>query len=269
MAWAIRNSSKRSRLPINKMPIAQHYGWRYYTVDASAVRNVAQPDEEFANFATCEEFANLIPEHEIWFNESTFDREGVFFLANAHLRLKEKKDGASYEDAYSAGLEMERPLRQKITGLKFRNGKPHRQVPDNVYVEPYFTLDDAEFPIQVWLVDGCAVRSLYKTDYVEGGHGFVYPWVPKQQIWIEKDLDHWELPFITCHEYLELRLMRDHGMEYDPAHEVCSHMEFDLRKVRGAISLLTAGRRHLTKDGLHNLTGDEVFRYVADHYVKQ
>src|SRR5438067_959895 len=85
------------------------------------------------------------------------------------------------------------------------------------------------YSIDDWLVDGNMVRSLYKTDYTEGGHGYVYRWVPKQEIWVEKDLDRWELPFIVSHEYLELRLMRDLGIEYDKAHEICSKVEFDLR----------------------------------------
>src|SRR6202011_3256568 len=130
------------------------------------------------------------------------------------------------------GLGVERALREKLTGLKFRAGKPHKRVPRKLYVEGYITLADLKFPIQVWLVDGNMVRSLYKTDYTEGGHGYVYRWVPKREIWVEKDLDRWELPFILCHEYLELRLMRDKGLAYDKAHEICSKVEFNLRKGR-------------------------------------
>jgi hypothetical protein len=51
-------------------------------------------------------------------------------------------------------------------------------------------------------------------------------------------VDHREIPYITAHEYLERRLMRDAGLEYDPAHEVCSAVEFDLRK-NGRVKLLT------------------------------
>ena len=42
------------------------------------------------------------------------------------------------------------------------------------------------------LVDGNVVRCTYKTDYTEGGHGQVYPWVPKREIWVEKALDRTE-----------------------------------------------------------------------------
>src|SRR5207249_5041677 len=131
---------------------------------------------------------------------------------------------------YRAGLNIERSLREKLTGWKFRAGRPHKRVPPQLYIEHYLTLSDQRFPIEAWLVDGNMVRSWYKTDYTEGGHGYVYRWVPKQEIWVEWAVDRRELPFIVAHEYLELRLMRDAGVEYDPAHEICSTVEFELRK---------------------------------------
>ena len=87
-------------------------------------------------------------------------------------------------------------------------------MPPRIYVEQYITLPDPDGPggeVTVWLVDGAVVRDLYKTDYTEGGHGYVYPWVPKPEIWVEATLERAELPFIVAHEYLERLLMRDAG----------------------------------------------------------
>jgi hypothetical protein len=254
---------------LDKKFVATHDGYSVYSIDASAVRNVAQPDEEFGNFATEKEFPDLIPEGEIWIGQKTLETEGVFFIADALARLREEERGRSEDAAYTAGIEAERVLRGKLTGLKFRDGKPHKRVPDEVYAEHYVTLPDPEFPIDVWLIDGNVVRSLYKTDYTEGGHGYVYRWVPKRQIWIEKDLDRWELPFIISHEYLELRMMRDEGIDYDQAHEFAAKIEFDLRKRKGAHPLLVSGRRKLSKRDLPKLTRDEVFEYVRKTYLKK
>src|SRR4029079_15752925 len=124
----------------------------------------------------------------------------------------------------------ERDLREKINRVKFRDGKPHPRVPKEIYVAPHITWDAPKCPVNVWLIDGNLARSWYKTDYTEGGHGQVYPWVPKQEIWVEKDLHPAEIPFILTHEYIEMRLMRDRGLDYDPAHEICVKVEFDLRK---------------------------------------
>src|SRR5438477_12528769 len=138
-------------------------------------------------------------------------------------------------------------MREKLNGAKFRDGKPHKQVPDALYLERYIILPDPRGPVQVWLVDGNLARSYYKTDYTEGGHGYVYRWVPKPEIWVEWAVDRRELPFIVAHEYLELRLMRDAGVEYDPAHEICSTVEFELRKNDRVKMFLAPGRRKLHK----------------------
>lgn len=269
MAVAAHKTERRSRHRLNKKFVVTHEGWRFYSVDASAVRNVAKPDEEFGNFASQDQFPDLIPPGEIWIGEKNLEKEGTFFIANALTRFKEKENGSEDDRAYTAGLNTERFLRERLTGLKFRAGKPHKRVPPVLYIEQYITLPDERFPITAWLVDGNRVRSLYKTDYTEGGHGYVYRWVPKNQIWLEKDLDRWELPFILSHEYLELRLMRDEGIEYDKAHEICAKVEFDLRKGRGGKPILAPGRRRLMKRDLARLTGEEIFRYVVKNHLKK
>ena len=130
---------------------------------------------------------------------------------------------------------------------------------------------DPEGPVEVWLVDGNLVRSYYKIDYTEGGHGYVYPWVPRSEIWIEDGVDRREVPFIVSHEYIERRLMRDQGIDYNTAHAICSRLEFDLRKGKGLLKTpyLGSEQRKLMKKDLVRLTSDEVFRFVLRHYVKK
>jgi len=259
----------RSRTKLNKRFVATHEGFDVYTVDASALRTLARADEEFGNFATQDEFPDLIPKGEIWLAEKNFDQEGLFFVADAVTRMKAKKAGVAEDTAYTAGLNVQRILRKKHLGVEYRGGQPHKRVPPDIYVEHYITLPDATFPVEVWLVCGHLVRSYYKTDYTEGGHGYVYPWVPKGQIWVEKDLDRWELPYIVSHEYLELRLMRDAKMEYDAAHEICSKVEFNLRKCKGAHQLLVRGHCRFTKKYVPRLTREEVFDYVRKTYLRK
>ena len=224
---------------LNKTRVLAHADCTIYSVNGFAVRNVAQPDEEFGNFATQDEFPNLIPKGEVWISEKLAPKEGVFFIANALTQLRRQADGAT-DRAYDEGLEVERLLRQKLNGAEFRDGKPHKRVPDAIYLQRYLSLPDPRGTVVVWLVDGNLVRSYYKTDYTEGGHGFVYPWVPEREIWVEDGVDHRELPFIGCHEYLERRLMRDEGLDYDTAHEICSKVEFNLRKSKEPTSSTTS-----------------------------
>ncbi len=196
---------------------SREQGWRVYAVDAFAIRSVALPDEEFTNFATQNDFPDLIPPGEIWIARQNLEVEGIFFIANALAQLKQKEKGVPDKKAYENAVQIERDLRRHVNGVEFRGGKPHKTTPPELYVDQYLTLEDEKHPIEVWRVDGNLVRSLYKSDYTEGGHGQVYPWCPNQEIWIERDLDASELPFIVCHEYLELRLMRNRGLKYDRA----------------------------------------------------
>lgn len=54
---------------LNKKRVLTHADYTVYSVNGLAVRNIAQPDEEFGNFATREEFPDLIPKGEIWISE--------------------------------------------------------------------------------------------------------------------------------------------------------------------------------------------------------
>ena len=172
------------------------------------------------------------------------------------------------DKAYTEGINVERLLRERLNHLKFRGGGPQKRVPKEVYVCPYVTLPDKDSTVAVYVVDGNVVRSLYKTDYTEGGHGYVYPWVPRGEIWIEESLDRRELPYIVAHEYLERRLMGDTHLDYDTAHEICSCVEFQLRKNQRIKLFLAPGRRKIHKRDLPKLASEELFHYVANHYAK-
>lgn len=271
MTTLLRGKPQRRFAPrLDKRLIACQEGHNVYAVNAFAVRNTTQPDEEFGNFATSDQFPDVIEKTDIWISDRVVETEATFFIANALAQLAARERGLSNENAYEAGQEAEQDLRERIVGVKYRDGKPHRHVPEAIYAEPYLTLDDPEFPVKVWRIDGNLVRSYYKTDYTEGGHGQVYPWVPKREIWVEKDLDRREVPFILSHEYLEMRLMRDEGIDYDTAHETAARMEFDLRKGKGIARLLVPGRRRrLTKKDLPRLVGAEVFAFFKEAYLQE
>jgi hypothetical protein len=263
--------SRRSprRVKLNKRFIGTHDGHDFYAVNGYAVRETAQPDEEFGCFATSDDFPSLIPKGEVWLAEQTVQREGLFFIANALTQLKEQERGTPDDKAYTKGINTERLLRERINHLRFRGAGPQKRVPKEVYVRLYTTLPDkGQDTVKVWIVDANVVRTLYKTDYVEGGHGFVYPWVPNDEIWIEDTLDQRELPFIVAHEYLERRLMRDEKLDYDTAHDICSRLEFHLRKNQRVKLFLAPARRKLHKKDLPKLVSDDFFRYVVQHHVR-
>ncbi len=270
---SLRRTQETKHMPVrkfdpklNKKRLFVHADYTAFTVNGFAVRNASQPDEEFGSFATHDEFSDVIEKHAVWISEKLAPKEGLFFLANALTYLARQAAGAT-DKAYDDAIAVERTLRERINGIEYRNGQPHKQIPDSIYLDEYLTLPDPKGPVTVRLVDGNLVRSYYKTDYTQGGHNFVYPWVPKSQIWVEDGVDHREIHFIVCHEYLERRLMRDKDLGYDYAHDIASQLEFDLRKGQGLTPLMTSGQRKINKGDLPKLTTDEVFAFVLKTYL--
>jgi hypothetical protein len=72
---------------LNKKRVLTHEDYTVYSVNGLAVRDAAEADEEFGNFATRDEFPDLIPKGEIWISEKLAPREGVFFIADALTQL--------------------------------------------------------------------------------------------------------------------------------------------------------------------------------------
>lgn len=261
---------KKRRAPTNldKTRITRLGGYVIHTVNAFGVRDLTEHDEEFTNFAIHDDFPRLIPRGEIWIDARLFEREGLFYLANTLTHLREKEKGTTEDRAYAAALKVERLLREQLVGVKFRAGRPHKRVPRQVYDQPYVTLPDPSGPIEVWQVHGNLIRSYYRTDYTEGGHGYVYAWVPKTEIWIEHDLDPAEIPFVVAHEYVELRLMRDLAIPYARAHPISSKVEYALREGGGKTSLLLPADRALGRRDLSALAAPGFFESVVKHHVR-
>jgi hypothetical protein len=84
---------------LHKRWVLTHTDYTVYSVNGYTVRNVARPDEEFGNFATRDEFPDLIPEGEVWISQKLAQKEGVFFIANALTRLERQASGASPDRA--------------------------------------------------------------------------------------------------------------------------------------------------------------------------
>lgn len=103
---------------------------------------------------------------------------------------------------------------------------------------------DKETGLNVWLVDGKAVREQFNEDFIGGGHHYVYDFVPENDIWLENTLVKDEIPFFLLHEMHEENKMRS-GAEYQKAHNDASAVELEARKLPQNVKQMI--REELTK----------------------
>jgi hypothetical protein len=77
-------------------------------------------------------------------------------------------------------------------------------------------------------VNGRLVRSVFDIDYTEGGHDYVYEFVPANEVWIDDAVEEPERPFVLLHELHERNLMAK-GWPYSKAHADSSRIEYRCR----------------------------------------
>lgn len=80
--------------------------------------------------------------------------------------------------------------------------------------------------LHVFKVDGSHVRNTpgMDSDFDQGGNGFRYHFIPKDEIWVDAHEPEGEVPFIIQHECGEVERMRA-GMSYDKAHDAAKKIE--------------------------------------------
>ena len=96
--------------------------------------------------------------------------------------------------------------------------------------------------LEICLVDGTHVRNEHDSDFTQGGNGFRYRFVPRSEIWIDRQMNPEEWPFIAFHECDEIERMRS-GQDYDRAHDAAKRMEGRFRGAAKRGQLLCSLRR--------------------------
>ena len=140
---------------------------------------------------------------------------------------------------YEAGIRYEKHLREKaaLAGTEWAG----EYLSSGCYVRDLGILPNG---VKVSLVNGEMVRDETKTDFIEGGHDLVYPWLPPKNIILETNLHPDEQPIILDHEGTERRKMAN-GMKYRKAHLYADKEEWTARQHGApdwAVQLVTLGR---------------------------
>jgi len=189
-------------------------------VDGKYIRSFI--DEEFTNYGQHYRF-DFIPKNEFWIDRKAILGEEKYYIDGMLAMNRFLSQGLSHDEAVRRADRIER--RERAKGLLLNGGmlKTSREellkkVKKNI-IKKY-----SAGKLTVWIVKGELVRSLFFLDFTEGGHDKVYPFIPKNEIWLDDDVSPTERKLILLHEVHERNLMMK-GMEYDPAHRDSSRIE--------------------------------------------
>ena len=83
--------------------------------------------------------------------------------------------------------------------------------------------------VEIWLVDGAAVRRELFVDFVMGGHDGRYKFIPAGEIWIDNSLSLEDLEYTIAHEIHERERMVNAGLDYSTAHDEAVDIEHKMR----------------------------------------
>ncbi|MBL7059359.1 hypothetical protein ISS08_02820 [Candidatus Pacearchaeota archaeon] len=193
-----------------------------WSVDGEKIRS--DIDKEFTNFGQHFCFP-YIPEDEFWLDNEASPNEQDFFIDHLLVEKRLMQAGIPRLEALDKANKKENLERIKAGDLKTVKksdgnidiNKIHKQL-----------LGETNEKIFVWLVDGRLVRSVFDLNFTEGGHDFVYNYVPKNEVWIDDDIFTDERQFILIHELFERSLM-EKGKKYQDAHKKASKLEWTTR----------------------------------------
>ena len=209
-----RGTTPRRRLPYLQL-LERRGPVSVWLVDGAYVRR--NIDEEFSNFGHHYSYSE-IPRDEVWLDQEAVPDEQRFFVAHALLERQLMAEGKDYDTAREAANTEERRLRLAAGDVrKLHLGKRPLQAV-LVHERLWKALGNG---VQVWFVNGRLVRSCYDVEFTEGGHDYVYEFVPQNEVWIDDDIHADERGFVLLHE----RNAMARGIDYDTAHDDASRLE--------------------------------------------
>jgi hypothetical protein len=194
-----------------------------WIVDGSYIRS--HIDEEFTNFGQHYRYP-YIPKNELWIDQQAGHDERPFFIEHLLAEYELMAKGVPYEEALTEADRVERRERRRAGDLR-RVTHHGRELPDSRAVRERLW-KALENGLNVWIVNGRLVRSVFDIDFTAGGHDYVYEFVPQNEVWIDDAIEEAERSFVLLHELHERNLMAK-GMPYSNAHLEASRLEYRCR----------------------------------------
>ncbi len=197
-----------------------------WIVDGKYIRDYM--NEEFTNYGQHYQF-DFIPENEFWIDKEGKQGEKKFYVGSMLLMNRLMAEGVSRTEAAKRAemFEMGERAKSKRLKEKIKLKKHPEKIINSIHRQ---LLKEYSKNVKVWIVNGEEVRGVFFVDFTQGGHGYVYEFIPKDEVWIDDDLDKEEIKLVLLHELHERRLMAKKKIDYDTAHERSSKIEYYCRK---------------------------------------
>ena len=189
-----------------------------WLVDGALIRK--EINENFVKCAGNNQF-NFVPKNELWIDEDLDPKEYHYFIDRFIYEQELMDSGKNYAKADKKADEFEKEERQNSPEVRQIAESNKKELLEKIKKKIIKKFSDE---IKIWLVDGNLVRSFFLLDYCEGGHDLVYPFIPHNEVWIEKALSPKERKFIILHELHERYLM-SLGKSYKNAHIGATEVE--------------------------------------------
>ena len=215
-------ASSTSKLPYIKK-IDERGNLQIWIVDGSYIRG--HIDEEFTNFGQHYSFP-YIPKNKLWIEQETKTDERRFFVDHLLMEHRLMAQGVPYNKALEEADKVERKERRRAGDVS-RLTHQGKQLPDGkeVHQQLWKKLQNG---VSVWIVNGRLVRSVFDIDFTEGGHDYVYEFVPENEVWIDDAIEEKERGYVLLHELHERNRMAG-GWSYNKAHTESSRIEYRCR----------------------------------------
>ena len=214
-------AEKRNRPYIEK--VDERGNLAVWIVDGAYIRG--NIDEEFTNFGQHYRFS-YIPVNELWIDREAQNDELQFFIEHLLVEHRLMVKGMPYEKALVIADLAERRERRRAGDLSLMTHKG-KKLPEgkDVHQRLWRKLENGP---SVWIVNGRLVRSVFDIDFTEGGHDYVYEFVPQNEVWIDDDIEESERGYVLVHELHERNRMA-RGWPYNKAHAEASRLEYHCR----------------------------------------
>jgi len=106
-------------------------------------------------------------------------------------------------------------------------GVDHRHIPiTSITPNPSFqkSFIRTQDGFKIFFVNGTFIRDHIDIDFTMGGHGYRFPFIPKDEIWIEQGMNDKDATATIAHELKEAEEMKS-GKTYSQAHEKANTVE--------------------------------------------